>query len=299
MDSQAFAATMNSFFLAITENYKAETDLHADCDVFLAMLNSMFWDPTTLEQLSETTSIYEQIQEALKLVFWHNSQQADLDIAAVQKVLPEWPYIFSKIFNKEVRFLLPIYSPQFDIWENTGPAMTVNRFLELLKKHVDAYKHIHDIENAVLVTRQNKIIPKANGNINAHFTRGTKNDPNSHHRCMFCTRLDTNDRDDASVDHMQRVHNYYGDIEYRLRRGREVIHQKRKDANVLKSLISKERALYNSLAVRLHEATKAVARLRGIRYLTIPRLRDVQGQDLGRQLHITLQELSRANVPDG
>lgn len=42
------------------------------------MLNSMFWDPTTLEQLSETTSIYEQIQEALKLVFWHNSQQADL-----------------------------------------------------------------------------------------------------------------------------------------------------------------------------------------------------------------------------
>lgn len=221
------------------------------------------------------------------------------DIAAVQKVLPEWPYIFSKIFNKEVRFLLPIYSPQFDIWEFTGPAMTVNRFLELLKKHVDAYKHIHDIENAVLVTRQNKIIPEANWNVNAHFTRGTKNDPNFHHRCMFCTRLDTNDRDDASVDHMQRVHNYYGDIEYRLRRGREVIHQKRKDANVLKSLISKERALYNSLAVRLHEATKAVARLRGIRYLTIPRLRDVQGQDLGRQLHITLQELSRANVPDG
>lgn len=99
------------------------------------------------------------------------------DIATVQKVLPEWPNIFGDIFNEETRYILPLYMPHFKIWEFTGPAITVNKFLGLLNKHIDAYKHIHDIENAVLVPLQKKIIPKADGNADTQLTSGTKNDP--------------------------------------------------------------------------------------------------------------------------
>ncbi|KUI66646.1 hypothetical protein VM1G_02119 [Cytospora mali] len=290
MDIQDFTAIVNKFFITVIMKYQAETqqehelihssDLDVHYDLLMSMLNSMFWDPITLDQPSDSVSIYERVQEALKLVFWYNPCRADLDITAVKKVLPEWPTIFGHIFNPAIRSQLPRHAPAFDIWDFTSPIMTVDKFLQLLNKHIATYRHLHEIEGIVLQPWQPCLILKPNGQANARPTKGTKHDPNYFHRCMFCTHLDTNEREDASVDHMQRVHNYYLFMEYRLRRACEVVHQKRKDSNVLKALITKERAVYNSLVTRLHEARKAVAAMKGTRYLVVPRLRDVQGDDL-------------------
>ncbi|KUI57534.1 hypothetical protein VP1G_04851 [Cytospora mali] len=287
MDIQDFTAIMNQFFFTVIMEYQAATkeehkliqssDLDVHYDLLISMLNSMFWDPITLDQPSESVSIYERLQEALKLVFWYKPYLADLDITAVKKVLPEWPTIFGRVFNTAILGHLPRHAPAFDIWDFTSPTMTVDEFLELLSKHIATYRHLHEIEGIVLEPWQPRLILKPNAQANAQPTKGTKHDPNYFHRCIFCTRLDTNDREDASVDHMQRVHNYYLFMDYRLR---EVVHQKRKDGNVLKALITKERAVYNSLVTRLHEARKAVAAMKGTRYLVVPRLRDVQGEDL-------------------
>lgn len=168
----------------------------------------------------------------------------------------------------------------------------MDKFLPILNRHITAFEHLHDIENVALAPRQNKIMPKANSppSEKARPTKGTTDDANFYHRCIFCTRLDQNDRGDAAVDHMQKVHNYYGKMEYRLRRARELVHQKRKDTDVLKTLITKERAVFNSLVTRLHEAKMAVAALEGNRHRTIPRLRDVERGDLGELGRLQLAE---------
>ncbi|ROV96502.1 hypothetical protein VMCG_07746 [Cytospora schulzeri] len=290
MDTHAFHATLSEFFSTIINNYDARIDFDVNRDRLLNMLNSTFWDPITLCKPSDDVSIFERVQEALKLVFCHNARQQGLDLAVVNNVLPKWPRIFRGIFNKAVRFVLPVFTPDFDFWDFAGPTMTVDKFLELLNMHIDAYAHIHDIENVDISPRQAKLALKPNGNPNANATSRKKHDPNFYHRCMFCPKLDTSDREDACVDHMQTVHNYYGDTELRRKKERDPVHQKRKCVIVLRLIITKERAIYNSLITRLFEAEKGLAIMKGASHNSLPSLRDVQGEDLEGVKQVELAE---------
>lgn len=79
---------------------------------------------------------------------------------------------------------------------------------------------------------------------------------------------------------MQRKHNYFSSDTIRDGRAYDFGYQKRRDPGVLKTLILKERAIWNSQAMRFHEATKAAADLSGNSYDRNPHILDVQGRDL-------------------
>ncbi|KAK7729995.1 hypothetical protein SLS53_009110 [Cytospora paraplurivora] len=293
MDTRSFFKIITILFTVIVDEYLSKyTGQIADGylkQLLLGMLKDEFQD------LDASVSIIKRIHEALEQVFWVCSQMLDLDILAVRQVLPSWKDHFEHIFNRKIRQLLPRYSPQFDIMRFMGPAMDSSTFIRSLNNHIDAFTQLHGPENVELPNGQQKLVLKPNKPANAQPTpSGSKKvDQNFYHRCMYCTAKDTCSRDDDAQDHMRKVHNYYDDREDNQAQERDYRKLKRKNIGVLKAIIKKERAVYNSLISRYLDT--------GIKVGNFPRPRDVQGEDLGGLTHAQLlQKLhnERASLDD-
>ncbi|ROW02009.1 hypothetical protein VPNG_07634 [Cytospora leucostoma] len=302
MDSQAFLQIITSLFTAIIVEYVSKWYAPFPDLLYLIRLELMnfastryiaAWETRDLQdfldrkfrELDASISIIERIQKTLEWVFGSLAQLLEIDNHAARQVLPGWKAHFERILNHEIRQLLPNHAPQFDIMRFMGPAMDSSTFIRTMNNHINAYSQLHEPENVALPGRQPKLVLKPNRPANAQPTPPgcKKDDPNFYHRCMFCTAKDTCVRDDDAQDHMRKVHNYYDGRQGPQVQERDFGRLTRKHISVLRAIVVKERAVYNSLVSRYLDT--------GIEVGNLPGPRDAQGGDLGSLTRNQLAEL--------